>query len=103
MGSLIVVASVAAKHIRRCTVIMGSFPWSLNSSFSVTDPRLDNDPSEHVLVICVLFVKDPRRLFLDVTFLAGLFLLALEYSLLSLAFWVPPLKLQLDFSSMSVA
>ena len=86
MESLLFVAAVAAKNMRRGTVIMGAYPWSLNSSFSVTDPRLNNDPSEHVLVIFVLFVKTPLRLFLDVPFLNGLFLLALEDSFASLVF-----------------
>ena len=93
-GSLVIVAAFAAKNIRRVTVIMGSFPWSLNSSFSVTDPRLDIDPTDPVLVIFVLLVNAPLRLFLDVfPFVHGLFLLALEVSFPSLVVWVPPLKL----------
>ena len=96
MGSLVIVDALAEKHKQRVTATMGSFPSSLNSSVSGTDPRLDIDPKDPALVILVLLVNDPLSFFLDVpaiSFVDGLVLFTPEFSFLSLDVWVPPLKL----------
>ena len=108
MGSLLFIAVVAANIMRLVTVIMGSFPWSLNSSFSVTDPRLDTDPSDPALVIFVLFVKAPCRLFPSPPCLFDLSLWVLEsllsrVSLLLFSFFISSPSCLVNFPSPSHA